>query len=94
MNLRSNSEKHNDSKLNEYRQVGRVREAGRCNRQEIGKLEGRMPTFNDDGNGSFTSLIPDVDRTSSARARFARPTQDSDSNAHETSAPRSGSAHL
>ncbi len=53
-----------------------------------------MPTFNDDGNDSFTSSILDVDRTSLARARFARPTQDSDSNAHETSAPRLGSTHL
>jgi len=95
MNLRSNSEEQSDSKLNEYRQVaGKVREVGRCDRQGIDKLGSRMPTLNDDGNGSFTSPIPDIDGTSSARARFARPTQDSDSNARETNAPRSGSAHL
>ncbi|CAK9255587.1 unnamed protein product [Sphagnum jensenii] len=95
MNLCSNSEEQSDPKLNEYRQVAdRVREAGRCDRQEIGKLGCSKPTLNGDGNDSFTSPIPSNDGTLTARARFARPAQDPDSNAHETSAPRSGSAHL
>jgi hypothetical protein len=95
MNLYSNSEEQSDPKLNEYRQVAdRVWEAGRCDRQEIGKLDCSKPTHNGDGNDPFTSPIPGSDGTLTARAQFARPEQDSDSNAHETSAPRSGSAHL
>jgi len=81
--------------LNEYRQVAdRVLEAGRYDRQGIGKLDYNKSIPNGDGNGSFTSLIPGSDRTPTAKARFARPVQDPDSNAHETSASRSGSAHL
>ncbi|CAK9254738.1 unnamed protein product [Sphagnum jensenii] len=95
MNICSNSEEQSDPMLNEYHQVAdSVREARRYNRQEIGKLGCSKPTLNSDGNGSFTSPIPGSDMTPTARARFARPAQDPDSNAHETSAPRSGSAHL
>jgi hypothetical protein len=95
MNLFSNSEEQSDPKLNEYRQVAdRVQEARRCDRQEIGKLDCSKPTHNNDGNDSFTSSIPSSDGTLTAKARFARPTQDPDSNVHETSAPQSGSAHL
>ncbi len=95
MNLCSNSEEQSDPKLNEYRQVAdRVREAGHCDRQEIGRLGCSKLTHNGDGNDSLTSSIPGSDRTLTARARFALPAQDSDSNAHEISAPRSGSAHL
>ncbi len=90
MNLCSNSEEQSDPKLIEYRQVAdRVREAGRCNRLEIGKLGGSKPTLNGDGNGYFTSPIPSSDRKSSARARFAQPEQDP----LEVSASRSGSTH-
>jgi hypothetical protein len=95
MNLCYNSEEQSDPKLNKYRQVAdRVREAGCCDRQEIGKLGCSKLTLNDDGNDSFTSPIPSSNGTPIARARFARPAQDPDSNAHETSAPRLGSAHL
>jgi hypothetical protein len=95
MNLCSNSEEQSNPKLNEYRQVvDRVREAGRCDRQEIGKLGCSKPTLNGDGNDSFTSPIPSNDGTPIERAQFARPAQDPDSNAYETSTPRSGSAHL
>jgi len=88
-------EEQSDPKLNEYRQVAdKVREAGRCDRQEIDKLDCSKPTHNDDGNDSFTSPSPSSDETLIARARFARPAQDPNSNAHETSAPRSGSVHL
>ncbi|CAN5974025.1 unnamed protein product [Sphagnum jensenii] len=69
-------------------------EAGRCDRQEIGKLDYSKPTHNGDGNDSFTSPTLGSDETLTARARFARSAQDSDSNAHEINAPRSGSAHL
>ncbi len=94
MNLCSNSEEQSNPKLNEYRQVvDRVREAGRCDRQEIDKLDWGKPILNGNGNDSFTSLIPSNDGIPTTRARFARPAQDPDSNAHETSAPRSGSAH-
>jgi hypothetical protein len=56
MNPCSNSKEQRDPKLNEYRQVvNRVREAGRCDRQEIGKLGSGKPTHNDDGNDTFTS---------------------------------------
>ncbi|CAK9201052.1 unnamed protein product [Sphagnum troendelagicum] len=93
MSLCSNSEEQSDTKLNEYHQVaGRVQEARRCDRQEISKLGGSKPTHNDNGNDTFTS--PGNDDILSTRARFSRPTQDPDSNAHETSAPQSENAHL
>ncbi|CAK9226322.1 unnamed protein product [Sphagnum troendelagicum] len=95
MNLCSNSEEQNDPKLNEYRQVaGKVREAGRCDRQKIGKLGGSKPTHNSDGNDSFTSPIPGSDGILSARARFAQPAQDPDSNVTRLAPPELGSAHL
>jgi hypothetical protein len=74
MNLCFNSKEQSDPKLIKYRQVvDRVQEAGRCDRQEIGKLNGSKSTLNGDGNGYFTSPIPTSDRKPSARARFARP---------------------
>jgi len=77
MNLCSNSEEQSDPKLIEYRQVAdKVWEAGRCDRQEIGKLISSKPTLNSDGNGYFTSSTPSSDRKPSARARFAQPKQD------------------
>jgi hypothetical protein len=72
MNLCSNSEEQSDPKLIEYRQVvDRVREAERCDRHEIGKLNGSKPTLNSDGNDYFTSPIPSSEGKPSARARFA-----------------------
>jgi hypothetical protein len=72
MNLCSNSEEQSDPKLIEYRQVvDKVREAGRCDRHEIGKLSGSKPTLSGDGNGYFTSPITSSDGKPSARARFA-----------------------
>jgi hypothetical protein len=95
MNICSNSEEHNDPKLIEYRQVAnRVREAGRCDSQEIGKLGDSKSTLNDYGNGYFTSPIPSSDGKLSARAHFARSEQDLDAITLEASASRSGSAHL
>jgi len=95
MNLCFNSEEQSDPKLNEYRQVAdKVWEAGRYDHQEIGKLGCSKPTLNGDGNDSFTSPIPGSNGTPTTKARFARPMQDHDSKAHETSAPRSESAHL
>ncbi len=88
MNLCSNSEEQSNPKLNEYRQVvDRVREAGRCDRQEIDKLDWGKPILNGNGNDSFTSLIPSNDGIPTTRARFARPAQDPDSNAHECRNP-------
>jgi hypothetical protein len=73
MNLYSNSKKQSNPKLNEYRQVvDRVREAGPCDRQKIGKLDCSKPTHIGDGNDSLTSPIPSSDGASTARARFAR----------------------
>ncbi|CAM6003600.1 unnamed protein product [Sphagnum balticum] len=93
MNLCSNSEEQSDPKLIEYRQVAdKVREAGRCDRHEIGKLSGSKPTLSGDGNGYFTSPITSSDGKPSARARFAQPEQDLGSTALEISASRSGSA--
>jgi hypothetical protein len=94
MNLCSNSEEQSDPKLNEYHQVvDKVWEVGRCDRQEIGKFGWGKLILNGDGNDSFTSPIPSNNGTPTTRARFAQPAQDPDSNAHETSAPRSESAH-
>jgi len=87
MNLCSNSEEQSDPKLIEYRQVAnKVWEAGRCDRQEIGKLISSKPTLNSDGNGYFTSSTPSSDRKPSARARFAQPKQDLHLTALEISA--------
>ncbi|CAK9264584.1 unnamed protein product [Sphagnum jensenii] len=95
MNFCSNSEEQRDPKLNEYRQVAdRVREAGRCNCQEIGKLGNSKPIHNDDGDDTFTSLIPGNDDNSLARGQFARPMQDPESNLPETNASPPRSAHL
>jgi hypothetical protein len=95
MNFCSNSEEQRDPKLNEYRQVvDRVREAGRCDRQEIGKLGNSKPIHNDDGDDTFTSPIPGSGNNSSTRGRFAQPMQDSESNFHETSASLPGRIHL
>ncbi|CAM6004011.1 unnamed protein product [Sphagnum balticum] len=95
MNLCSNSEEQRDPKLNEYRQVAdKVREAGRCDRQEIGKLGNGKPIHNGDGDDTFTSLILGNSGNSSARGRFARPVQDPEVNLPETSASPPGSVHF
>jgi hypothetical protein len=95
MNICSNTEEQSDPKLIEYRQVvDRVREAGRRDSQEIGKLEKSNPTLNGYGNGYFTSPTPSSDGKLPAKARNARPEQDPDAIAHEVSASRSGGAHL
>ncbi len=95
MNICSKSEEQSDPKLIEYRQVAdRVREAGRCDGQEIGKLEKSKPTFNGYGNGYFTSSTPSSDRKLPAKARSARPEQDLDAIALEVSASRWVGAHL
>jgi len=95
MNFCSNSEEQRDPKLNEYHQVAdRVREAGRCDCQEIGKLGKSKPIHNGDGDNTFTSLIPGNDGNSLARGRFARPVQDPESNLPKTNASPPGSAHL
>ncbi len=95
MNPCSNLEEQRDPKLNEYCQVAvRVREAGRCDRQKTGKLGSNKPIHNDDGDDTFTSPTPGSSGNSSARGRFARPTQGPNSNPHETSASLPGSVHL
>jgi hypothetical protein len=95
MNIYSNSEEQSDPKLIEYRQVAdKVREVGRCDSQEIGKLGGSKSTLNGYGNGYFTSPIPSSDGKLSAKVHFARPEQDPDAITLEASASRLGSAHL
>jgi hypothetical protein len=95
MKICSNSEEQSDPKLIEYRQIAdRVRKAGHCDSQEIGKLGDSKSTFKGYGNGYFTSLIPNSDGKLSARAHFARPEQDPDVIALEPNNSRSGSAHL
>jgi hypothetical protein len=91
MNICSNLEEQSDPKLIEYRQVvDRVREAGRRDSQEIGKLEKSKPTLNGYGNGYFTSPTPSSNGKLSAKAHSARLEQDLDAIAPEVSASRSG----
>jgi hypothetical protein len=95
MNICSNSREQSDPKLIEYRQVvDRVREAGRHNSQEIGKLEKSKPTLNGYGNGYFTSPTPSSDGKLPAKARIVRPEQDLDTIVPEVSTSGSGGAHL
>jgi hypothetical protein len=95
MNICSNSEEQSDPKLIEYHQVAdRVREAGRCNNQEIGKLGKSKPILNGYGNGYFTSPIPSRDGKPPARDHSARLEQDRNAIALETSASHSESDNL
>jgi hypothetical protein len=95
VNICSNSEEQSNPKLIEYRQVAdRVREAERCDSQEIGKLQKSKPTLNSYGNGYFTSPTPNSDGKLSAKAHIARPKQDPDAIVPEVSASRSKGAHL
>ncbi|CAM6022035.1 unnamed protein product [Sphagnum balticum] len=95
MNICSNLEEQSDPKLIEYRQVAdRVREAGRRDSQEIGKLEKSKSTLNGYGNGYLTSSSPSSDGKLPAKVCNARPKQDLSAIASEVSASRSGGAHL
>jgi hypothetical protein len=95
MNICSNSKEQSDPKLIEYRQVAdRVQKARCCDSQEIGKLGESKSTLNGYGNDYCTSPIPNSNGKLSARAHFARPEQDPNVIALETSAFRSGSARL
>jgi hypothetical protein len=89
MNIRSNSEERKDPKINEYLQVAdRVREAGRCDRQESGKPELK-------GNGNAPAfLTPSDGGTSASRDLLARPKQDPEFNSHEKSAFSLRNAHI
>jgi hypothetical protein len=77
MNLYSNSEGQRDPKLNEYQQVAdRVRGAGRCNCQEIGKRASGKPTLNghidDDDEDISVSPIPSSGGIPSTKDLLAR----------------------
>ncbi|CAM6002718.1 unnamed protein product [Sphagnum balticum] len=92
MNFCSNSEGQRDPKLNEYQQVAdRVRGAGRCDCQEIGKHGSNKPIQNGDGDDIFISPTPSNSNNLSTKDLLARPVQDPDLNSHEMSAslPRS-----
>ncbi len=87
MNLCSDSKGQRDPKLNEYRQVAdRVRGAGCCDRQEIGKRGSNKPIHNGDGDDIFISPTLGNSGNPSTRGLFAWPMQDPDLNSHETSA--------
>ncbi len=95
MNICSNSEEQSDPKLIEYRQVAdRVRRAGRCDNQKIGKLGESKPALNGYGNGYSTSPIPSSDGKPPTKDHFARSEQDHNAIALETSASHSGSDNL
>ncbi len=95
MNIYFNSEKQSDPKLIEYCQVAnRVREAGRCDGQEFGKLGESKPALNGYDNGYSTSPILSSDGKLPTRDRSARSKQDHNAIALETSASHSGSDDL
>jgi len=89
MNLCSDSREQSDSKMDECRQVAdRIREAGRCDRQEIDKLGSSKRISND----ALAYPISRSDDTPSSRSRSALPEQDLDSTSLEASIPPSGGA--
>jgi hypothetical protein len=95
MNIYFNSEEQSDPKLIEYHQVvDRVRGAGRCDNQEIGKLGESKPALNGYGNGYSTSAISSSDEKPSTRDHSAWSKQDHYAIALETSASHSGSDNL
>jgi hypothetical protein len=84
MNLCSDSREQSDSKMEECCQVAdKIREAGRCDRQEIGKLGSSKRISND----APAYPISRSDDTPSSRSRFALPEQDLDSISLEASIP-------
>ncbi|CAK9874198.1 unnamed protein product [Sphagnum jensenii] len=95
MHICFNSEEQSDPKLFEYRQVAdRVWGAGRCDNQEIDKLEESKPALNGYGNGYSTSPIPSNNGKPSARDHSARSEQDHYAIALKTSASHLGSDNL
>jgi hypothetical protein len=89
MNLCSDSGEQSDSKMDECRQVAeRIREVGRCDRQEIGKLGSSKRISND----APAYPISRSDDTPSSRSRSALPEQDPDSISLKASIPPWGSA--
>ncbi len=89
MNLCSDSREQSDSKMDECRQVAdRIREAGRCDRQEIGKLGSSKRISND----APAYLISRSNGTPPSRSHAALPEQDPDSVSPEASIPPTGGA--
>jgi hypothetical protein len=75
MNLCLDSGEQSESKMNEYRLIAdRIREAGRCNRQELGKFENNKRFSNE----APVHPISNCDSTPSSRNRPALPEQDPD----------------
>ncbi len=84
MNLCSDSREQSDSKMDECCQVADIiREASRCDRQEIGKLGSSKRISND----APAYPISRRDNTPSSRSRFALPEQDPDLISLEASIP-------
>ncbi len=89
MNLCSVSREQSDSKMDECRQVAdRIREASRCDRQEIGKLGSSKRISND----ALAYPISRSDNTPPSRSHAALPEQDPDSISFEASIPPPGGA--
>jgi len=87
MNLCLDSGEQSESKMNEYRLVAdRIREAGRCDRQELGKLENNKWFSNE----TPVHPIASCDDTPSSRNRPALPEQDPDHCSLEESIPPPG----
>jgi hypothetical protein len=89
MNLCSDSGEQSESKMNECRLVAdRIREAGRCDRPELGKLENSKRLSNE----APALPISSYEGTPSSRNRLARPEQDPDQHSlEEGTCPRGGS---
>jgi hypothetical protein len=91
MNLCSDSREQSDSKMDECCQVADIiREASRCDRQEIGKLGSSKRISND----TPAYPISRSDDTPSSRSRFALPEQDPDSISLEASIPPPGGSTI
>jgi len=89
MNLRSDPGEQSESKMNECRLVAdRTREAGRCVRQELGKLENSKRLSNE----APAHPISSCEGTPSSRNRPALPEQDPDQYALEESIRPPGGA--
>jgi len=94
-----NSEGQRDPKLSEYQQVVvRVRGAGCCDHEELGKRESSKPILNshngDDNEIVLDSPTPSSGGIPSAKDLHARPAQDPNSKFHKTNASLLGSTHL
>jgi hypothetical protein len=94
-----NLEGQRDPKLSEYQQVAvRVRGAGRCDHEELGKRESGKPILNghngDDDEIVLDSPTPGSGGILSAKDLHARPVQDPDSKFYKMNASLPGSTHL